>query len=87
MRIDQDQKANAQILSRAGGGWMVEQSVMKPDQLAEDIAELMDEPDRLITAAAAARSVGRPDAVERLADLVEKIATEKTSANKKAVPA
>ena len=75
--LDQDQKANAAILARAGGGWMVEQRDMNPERLAEDIEDLIAHPDRLAAAAAAARSVGRPNAVDNLADLVEKVAAEK----------
>ncbi len=76
--LDQDQKANAAILARAGGGWMVEQRDMSADRLAGDLGELIAHPERLAAAAAAAKSVGRPDAVERLADLVERVAAGKS---------
>ena len=76
--LDQDQKANAEVLEKAGGGWMVEQKNMTPERLAADIAELIGDPDRLAAAAIAARSMGRPDAVERLADLVEKVAAHES---------
>jgi UDP-N-acetylglucosamine--N-acetylmuramyl-(pentapeptide) pyrophosphoryl-undecaprenol N-acetylglucosamine transferase len=72
--LDQDQKANAQVLSRAGGGWMIEQRDMSPDRLAGDLTELITHPVQLEAAAAGARTMGRPDAVERLADLVERVA-------------
>ncbi len=72
--LDQDQKANAEVLARAGGGWMIEQRDMTPDRLAQDLAELIEHPGRLSAAAEAARRVGRPDAVDRLADLVERVA-------------
>jgi len=72
--LDQDQKANAEVLARVGGGWMVEQRDMTPDRLAHDLADLIEHPGRLAAAAEAARRVGRPDAVERLADLVERVA-------------
>ena len=72
--LDQDQTANAGVLVRAGGGWMIEQKDMNPDRLAGDLAELIDNPDELAAAAAAARLIGRPDAVDRLADLVERVA-------------
>ena len=54
--LDQDQKANAQVLARAGGGWMIEQREMTPDRLAGDLAELIANPDRLAAAAAAAQA-------------------------------
>lgn len=76
--LDQDQKANALVLARAGGGWMVEQKEMTPERLAGDLADLIDHPDRLAAAAAAARLIGRPDAVDRLADLVERVAAGET---------
>ena len=72
--LDQDQKANAEVLAQAGGGWMIEQSEMTPERLAGQIMELIGHPDRLVAAAKAARSIGRPDAVELLADLVERVA-------------
>ena len=72
--LDQDQKANAMVVAAAGGGWMVEQKDMTPERLAAELAGLMRQPDRLVAAAAAAREVGRPDAVARLADVVERVA-------------
>jgi UDP-N-acetylglucosamine--N-acetylmuramyl-(pentapeptide) pyrophosphoryl-undecaprenol N-acetylglucosamine transferase len=76
--LDQDQKANAEVLAKAGGGWMIEQSEMTPERLASQIMEMIGHPDRLAAAAKAARSIGRPDAVERLADLVERVAARQS---------
>lgn len=73
--LDQDQKANALVLARAGGGWMVEQRDMNPDRLAHELADSIANPDRLGAVAEASATVGRPDAVERLADLVEGVAS------------
>ncbi len=75
--LDQDQKANATVLTRAGGGWMVEQRDMNPDRLSGDLALLMREPRDLAAAAAAARLIARPNAAESLADLVERVAAKK----------
>ena len=72
--LEQDQKANAGVLAAAGGAWMIDQAELTPARLAADIARLVAEPERLAKAAAAARSLGRPDAVDRLADLVEEVA-------------
>ena len=72
--LDQDQKANAMVVAAAGGGWMVEQADMSPERLAADLSALMAEPGRLSAAAEAARKAGRADAVERLADVVERVA-------------
>ena len=72
--LDQDQKANAMVLAAAGGGWMVEQKDMTPEHLAKNLSILMADPAGLSAAAAAARKSGRPDAVARLADVVERVA-------------
>jgi UDP-N-acetylglucosamine--N-acetylmuramyl-(pentapeptide) pyrophosphoryl-undecaprenol N-acetylglucosamine transferase len=72
--IDQDQFANAGVLARAGGAWRIAQADFTPDRLAAEISALAAEPARLTAMAAAARSAGRLDAAERLADLVVKVA-------------
>ena len=54
---------------------MAEQASLTPDKLADLVAGLVRAPDRLSAMAAAAKGEGRPDAVERLADLVEFIAS------------
>ncbi len=72
--LDQDQRANAMVLAKAGGGWMVEQKDMTPERLAADLAALMSDPERLGAAAEASHKCGRPDAVKRLADVVERVA-------------
>ncbi|HAP10709.1 MAG TPA: UDP-N-acetylglucosamine--N-acetylmuramyl-(pentapeptide) pyrophosphoryl-undecaprenol N-acetylglucosamine transferase, partial [Afipia sp.] len=45
-----------------------------PDRLASEISTLAADPARLTTMATSARSVGRLDAAERLADLAVKVA-------------
>jgi UDP-N-acetylglucosamine--N-acetylmuramyl-(pentapeptide) pyrophosphoryl-undecaprenol N-acetylglucosamine transferase len=72
--IDQDQSANALVLAKAGGGWVVPQAELTADRLARELTGFLAEPGRLARAAASAKSVGRPDADERLADLVERVA-------------
>jgi UDP-N-acetylglucosamine--N-acetylmuramyl-(pentapeptide) pyrophosphoryl-undecaprenol N-acetylglucosamine transferase len=72
--IDQDQFANAGVLSQASGALRIPQAEFTPDRLAAEISALAAEPARLIAMAAFARTVGRLDAAERLADLVMKVA-------------
>jgi UDP-N-acetylglucosamine--N-acetylmuramyl-(pentapeptide) pyrophosphoryl-undecaprenol N-acetylglucosamine transferase len=72
--IDQDQFANAGVLAQAGGAFRIPQPEFTPDRLAAEISALAAEPARLTAMAAAARTVGRLDAAERLADLVVKVA-------------
>ena len=72
--IDQDQFANAGVLAQANGALRIAQSEFTPDRLAAEISSLAAEPARLTAMAEAARTVGRLDAAERLADLVVKVA-------------
>jgi UDP-N-acetylglucosamine--N-acetylmuramyl-(pentapeptide) pyrophosphoryl-undecaprenol N-acetylglucosamine transferase len=72
--IDQDQFANAGVLAQANGGLRIPQTDFTPDRLAAEISALAAEPARLAAMAVAARTVGRLDAAERLADLVMKVA-------------
>jgi UDP-N-acetylglucosamine--N-acetylmuramyl-(pentapeptide) pyrophosphoryl-undecaprenol N-acetylglucosamine transferase len=72
--IDQDQFANAGVLDRAGGARRIVQEAFTPERLAQEIAALAEMPQRLTAMAAAARSLGRLDAAERLAELVLKVA-------------
>ena len=72
--IDQDQFANAGVLAQANGALRIAQTEFTPDRLAAEISALAAEPGRLTAMAAAARTVGRLDAAERLADLVVKVA-------------
>jgi UDP-N-acetylglucosamine--N-acetylmuramyl-(pentapeptide) pyrophosphoryl-undecaprenol N-acetylglucosamine transferase len=72
--IDQDQFANAGVLSQVSGALRIPQSEFTPDRLASEISALAAEPQRLAAMAANARSAGRLDAAGRLADLVVKTA-------------
>ena len=72
--IDQDQFANAGVLADAGGAVRIVQAEFTSERLAADITALAAEPARLAAMAAKARTVGRLDAAERLADLVTKVA-------------
>ena len=71
--IDNDQLQNATRLAESGGAWCIEQKDLTAERLAGAVARLMDEPETLVSAAAAAKAQGRPDAVARLADLVEEL--------------
>ncbi|MBB2169480.1 undecaprenyldiphospho-muramoylpentapeptide beta-N-acetylglucosaminyltransferase [Gluconacetobacter aggeris] len=66
-----EQGANAASLVAAGAGWMIRQPDFTAPSLAARLESLLSDPATLAGAAAAARSLGRPDAAERLADLVE----------------
>ncbi len=72
--LDQDQFANAGVLEKAGGAIRLVQDQFTPRRLADEIAALAAAPQRLAGMAVAARSLGRLDAADRLADLVLKVA-------------
>ncbi len=72
--LDHDQAENARALSSVGGGWLMPQRDLTASTLAARIAALMERPEDLRNAAEAAKTAGRPDAAERLAELVEQLA-------------
>jgi UDP-N-acetylglucosamine--N-acetylmuramyl-(pentapeptide) pyrophosphoryl-undecaprenol N-acetylglucosamine transferase len=72
--LDQDQRANAAMLERAGGAVMIDQARFTPGNVAAEIARLAAGPDKLAAMAAAAKSQGVLDAADRLADLVMRVA-------------
>lgn len=71
--LDNDQLQNAMRLSDAGAAWCLEQKNYTPKFLADAVTSLLTSPDTLAEAAAAAKAQGHPDAVTRLADLVEEL--------------
>lgn len=72
--LDQDQRANAGVLEKAGGAICIDQADFSPDRVAAEITALAASPGRLAAMATAARSAGALDAADRLADLVLKVA-------------
>ena len=72
--LDADQKNNALVVDAAGGGWIAEQATLTPQSLATRLTTLLTDPATLTKAADAARSLGQPRAVEKLADLAEMLA-------------
>jgi UDP-N-acetylglucosamine--N-acetylmuramyl-(pentapeptide) pyrophosphoryl-undecaprenol N-acetylglucosamine transferase len=72
--LDQDQFHNAGVLQAAGGAIRIEQKDFTPDRLAAEISRLAADPAALSRMAQAAKSAGAPDAAERLAELVVKVA-------------
>lgn len=69
--IDNDQLNNARSFAAAGAGVLIEQKEAEEGRISALLQELLDAPERLKEAAAAARRHGRPDAAKRLAALVE----------------
>ena len=72
--LDNDQLRNATRLAESGGCWCIEQKALTAERLAGELERLFREPGQLSVVAAGARRAGRPDAVQRLALLVEGLA-------------
>lgn len=77
--LDADQKNNALVVEAGGGGWVMEQAALSPQSLATRLEELFTDPATLAGAAIAARVLGQPRAVEKLADLAESLAGQGTN--------
>jgi UDP-N-acetylglucosamine--N-acetylmuramyl-(pentapeptide) pyrophosphoryl-undecaprenol N-acetylglucosamine transferase len=69
--LDDDQGQNARLLAEAGAAVVLREDGLTVESLAGTLAGLLTDPERLARMAAAARSVARPDAAARLADVVE----------------
>jgi UDP-N-acetylglucosamine:LPS N-acetylglucosamine transferase len=64
------QRFNAEMLSSVGAAVIVADADCTAQRLAELMKELSARPETLQTMGAAARSIGRPDAADRIADLL-----------------
>lgn len=76
--MDDHQAANAAVLERAGAAWVIAQSDLDAARLSTMLGEILYDPAELAMRAAAAKSLGHPDAVRHLADLAEQLADQKT---------
>ncbi len=74
--LDDDQGQNAQVMADAGGAVVAREAELTVETMSRALAKLLSQPDRLVRMAEGARSLSRPDAAERLADLVEAVAAE-----------
>ena len=71
--IDNDQLNNARRLADAGGSVCLEQPGITAEMMALEIGLLLEAPGKLAAMAAAARGMGRPNAVVLLANMVEEL--------------
>ena len=62
--------AKIDAFAESGGAWIIGQRSFSPLLVAERLESLLRLPETLVRAAAGARDAGKPDAAERLADLV-----------------
>jgi len=75
--LDDDQGQNARLLAEAGAAEVLREDVLTTDSLAALLQRLIEDPCRLAEMAAAAKAVGKPDAADRLADVVEETAASR----------
>ncbi len=70
---DDHQTANARAIDEVGACIRIANAEFTAQRLATLLAELANDPQRLAKMASAAHALGRPDAAQRLADLVEQV--------------
>lgn len=72
--IRDEQTANARALSENGAAELLPEAVLDAESLARDIQSILSDPSRAEAMASAALALGRPDAAQRLYELVTEIA-------------
>ncbi|CAN5852626.1 undecaprenyldiphospho-muramoylpentapeptide beta-N-acetylglucosaminyltransferase [soil metagenome] len=70
------QTANARAVTATGGAVLVPDDACTADRLATELESLLADPERLATMAAGLGDLARPDAADRVADLVERHARQ-----------
>jgi len=70
---DDHQTKNAEAVERVGGALVLKDAELSGERLAATIAALLDDPDRLRRMGEAARTLARPDAAGKIADVAERL--------------
>ena len=76
---DDHQRKNAEALQAAGAAEVIEQDQLTGALLASRILALAADPDRRTSMSAAAKRLARPDAADRIADVVVELAGRRSS--------
>jgi len=71
---DQHQLENARVLERAGAARVIEQHELTPQRFLSELWNLLNHAERLTNMEQRARALARPDAAERIAELIEDLA-------------
>ncbi|HVJ54510.1 MAG TPA: undecaprenyldiphospho-muramoylpentapeptide beta-N-acetylglucosaminyltransferase [Aliidongia sp.] len=74
--IADEQTANARILVEHGAAWLLPERDFTAPALTALLEKLLNAPDMLASAAAAAHALGQPAAARQLADLVDRVEAE-----------
>ncbi len=75
-----EQSANARGLVEVGAAILMPESQFTPDALTDQITLVLSDPDGAAQMARAALTLGKPDAAQALADMVEELAGVATPA-------
>jgi UDP-N-acetylglucosamine--N-acetylmuramyl-(pentapeptide) pyrophosphoryl-undecaprenol N-acetylglucosamine transferase len=78
---DDHQNVNARALERVGAAVVVEESHLEAAYLVDIIAALLNDPQRLRSMSAAAKSLAHPNAVQEIAEMVRGLAGDSASAD------
>lgn len=70
---DDHQRKNAEALEKAGASRMIVQSELTGERLASEIVSLVGSPEAITKMESAAKAMGREDAAEKTADLIEEL--------------
>ncbi len=73
------QTANARGLAEAGAAIVIPESRLEVETLSEQIAAVLGDPDGALRMSQAALAEGRPDATERLVEMVEELSGKRVS--------
>jgi UDP-N-acetylglucosamine--N-acetylmuramyl-(pentapeptide) pyrophosphoryl-undecaprenol N-acetylglucosamine transferase len=68
---DDHQRKNAEVFAKTGAAIVIDQRDLTGDALTRALGELMTDPDRRARMSAAAKTLARPDAAQRIADHLE----------------
>jgi UDP-N-acetylglucosamine--N-acetylmuramyl-(pentapeptide) pyrophosphoryl-undecaprenol N-acetylglucosamine transferase len=74
--IDDDQGQNAKLLADAGGAVLAREYELDQTAMTKALEFLLGDSERLAKMSAAARAVAKPDAAEKLADIVAETAAQ-----------
>jgi UDP-N-acetylglucosamine--N-acetylmuramyl-(pentapeptide) pyrophosphoryl-undecaprenol N-acetylglucosamine transferase len=70
---DDHQRKNAAVVAKTGAAIVIDERELRGDALTNALRELMTDPARRARMSAAAQTLARPDAAERIADRVEQL--------------
>jgi len=75
---DDHQRKNAEVLVHAGAAAMLLERDATPDRLLEMLRDLLLDPSRRAAMSAAARRLAKPGALQRIVEIVERLAQERS---------